>query len=85
MPYGMFEDLVERAYFMVPGMFPGYLVWFPPVAMHRKVVHILLFINIKIIYRITSSLLYKLISASAQVPDKSALAWVACPGILHRS
>ena len=25
------------------------------------------------------------ISASAQVPDKPALAWVACPGILHRS
>ena len=25
------------------------------------------------------------LSASAQVPDKSALAWVACPGILHRS
>ena len=23
--------------------------------------------------------------ASAQVPDKPALAWVACPGILHRS
>ena len=25
------------------------------------------------------------LSASAQVPDKPALAWVACPGILHRS
>ena len=25
------------------------------------------------------------ICASAQAPDKSALAWVACPGILHRS
>ena len=25
------------------------------------------------------------LSASAQVLDKSALAWVACPGILHRS
>ena len=24
------------------------------------------------------------LSASAQVPDKPALAWVACPGILHR-
>ena len=23
--------------------------------------------------------------ASTQVPDKPALAWVACPGILHRS
>ena len=29
--------------------------------------------------------LSKPISASAQVPDKPALAWVACPGILHRS
>ena len=26
-----------------------------------------------------------LLWASAQVPDKPALAWVACPGILHRS
>ena len=25
------------------------------------------------------------LSASAQVPDKPALAWVACPGILHRT
>ena len=25
------------------------------------------------------------LSASAQVPDKPAWAWVACPGILHRS
>ena len=25
------------------------------------------------------------LSASVQVPDKQALAWVACPGILHRS
>ena len=25
------------------------------------------------------------LSASAQIPDKPALAWVACPGILHRS
>ena len=25
------------------------------------------------------------LSASAQVPDKPALTWVACPGILHRS
>ena len=25
------------------------------------------------------------LSASAQAPDKPALAWVACPGILHRS
>ena len=25
------------------------------------------------------------LSASAQVPDKPALAWVACPGILYRS
>ena len=25
------------------------------------------------------------LSASAQVTDKPALAWVACPGILHRS
>ena len=25
------------------------------------------------------------LSASDQVPDKPALAWVACPGILHRS
>ena len=25
------------------------------------------------------------LSASAQVPDTPALAWVACPGILHRS
>ena len=25
------------------------------------------------------------LSASAQVPDKPALAWVACPGNLHRS
>ena len=25
------------------------------------------------------------LSASAQVPDKPAFAWVACPGILHRS
>ena len=25
------------------------------------------------------------LSASVQVPDKPALAWVACPGILHRS
>ena len=25
------------------------------------------------------------LSASAQVPDKPALAWVACPSILHRS
>ena len=25
------------------------------------------------------------LSGSAQVPDKSALAWVACPGILNRS
>ena len=25
------------------------------------------------------------LSASAQVPDKLALAWVASPGILHRS
>ena len=25
------------------------------------------------------------LSASAQVPDKPALAWVECPGILHRS
>ena len=25
------------------------------------------------------------LSASAQVPDKPALAWVACPGFLHRS
>ena len=25
------------------------------------------------------------LSASAQVPDKPTLAWVACPGILHRS
>ena len=26
-----------------------------------------------------------LLSVEAQVPDKTALAWVACPGILHKS